>query len=105
MAHHRRNRPKSSRAGCLLCKPHKSQRTKDTLGAQTMQERRAIATDSEIVTDEPADEWDYDSGIYEWPAFEAVQSFAPADDSELATLVEERRERLSVPVFDVLNHV
>lgn len=26
MAHHKRRRPKSSRAGCLLCKPHKHQR-------------------------------------------------------------------------------
>jgi hypothetical protein len=26
MAHHKRRRPKSSRAGCLLCKMHKHQR-------------------------------------------------------------------------------
>ena len=25
MAHHKRKGPKSSRAGCLLCKPHKRQ--------------------------------------------------------------------------------
>jgi len=25
MAHHRRSGPKSTRAGCLLCKPHKHQ--------------------------------------------------------------------------------
>lgn len=25
MAHHRRKGPKSTRAGCLLCKPHKRQ--------------------------------------------------------------------------------
>lgn len=25
MAHHKRRRPKSARAGCLLCKPHKRQ--------------------------------------------------------------------------------
>ena len=25
MAHHKRKKPKSSRAGCLLCKPHKRQ--------------------------------------------------------------------------------
>jgi len=38
---HKRGRPKSSRAGCLLCKPHKHQRAKDTLAVQTRQERRA----------------------------------------------------------------
>lgn len=27
--HHKRGKPKSSRAGCLLCKPHKHQRAKD----------------------------------------------------------------------------
>ena len=25
MAHHKRKKPKSTRAGCLLCKPHKRQ--------------------------------------------------------------------------------
>lgn len=25
MAHHKRKRPKSTRSGCLLCKPHKRQ--------------------------------------------------------------------------------
>jgi len=25
MAHHKRGKPKSSRSGCLLCKPHKRQ--------------------------------------------------------------------------------
>lgn len=28
MAHHKRTGPKSTRAGCLLCKPHKDQRIK-----------------------------------------------------------------------------
>ncbi len=28
MAHFKRNRPKSARAGCLLCKPHKRQGAK-----------------------------------------------------------------------------
>ena len=27
MAHHKRKGPKSTRSGCLLCKPHKHQRT------------------------------------------------------------------------------
>jgi len=44
---HKRRRPKSSRAGCLLCKPHKSQRSKDTLGAQTLQEQRARVSEKE----------------------------------------------------------
>lgn len=38
---HKRGRPKSRRAGCLLCKWHKEQKLKDTLKAQTMQERKA----------------------------------------------------------------
>ena len=38
MAHHKRKGPKSTRAGCLFCKPHKSQATKDTNGARTRQE-------------------------------------------------------------------
>lgn len=29
MPHHKRKRPKSSRAGCLQCKPHKLQRGKN----------------------------------------------------------------------------
>ncbi|MCK6504854.1 hypothetical protein L6R53_15875 [Myxococcota bacterium] len=42
MAHHKRGRPKSRRAGCLLCKPHKDQRRKDTAGARTRAEQRAV---------------------------------------------------------------
>lgn len=38
--HHKRKGPKSTRAGCLRCKPHKDQRRKDTLAAQPVQERR-----------------------------------------------------------------
>ena len=41
MSHHKRRKPKSGRAGCLMCKSHKDQRVKDTAEAQTMQERRA----------------------------------------------------------------
>jgi hypothetical protein len=39
--HHKRHRPKDRRAGCLLCKPHKANRSKGTLQAQTRQERIA----------------------------------------------------------------
>jgi len=39
--HHKRGRPKDRRAGCLLCKPHKANRAKGTLNAQTRQERMA----------------------------------------------------------------
>jgi len=47
MANHKRRRPKSTRAGCLLCKPHKHQCAKGSLAAQSRQERRA--RDSERV--------------------------------------------------------
>ncbi len=38
MAHHKRGKKKSSRAGCLMCKPHKGNAFKDTAGARTRQE-------------------------------------------------------------------
>jgi len=41
VAHHKRRRPKSTRAGCLLCKVHKGNSHKDTWGCQTKQERVA----------------------------------------------------------------
>lgn len=34
---HKRKRPKSSRAGCLLCKPHKHQRCRKTAGSKREQ--------------------------------------------------------------------
>ena len=37
MAHHKRKGPKSTRAGCLLCKPHKRQ------GAALKQRQRVSA--------------------------------------------------------------
>ncbi|CAN5709858.1 hypothetical protein BH23GEM9_BH23GEM9_17600 [soil metagenome] len=40
---HKRRRPKDRRAGCLLCKPHKSNGQKGREEAQTRQERRARA--------------------------------------------------------------
>jgi hypothetical protein len=42
MAHHKRKKPKSSRAGCLLCKPHKHQRAKDKKGSQKISVRRKL---------------------------------------------------------------
>jgi hypothetical protein len=47
MANHKRKRPKSSRAGCLMCKPHKAQWAKDREKDQTMQERRARVSERE----------------------------------------------------------
>lgn len=41
MAHHKRGRPKSVRAGCLLCKPHKGNGAKARHCNQTSQEKRA----------------------------------------------------------------
>jgi len=52
MSNHKRKRPKSSRAGCLMCKPHKDQRRKDCLGSQTMQERRARVSKREQVREQ-----------------------------------------------------
>lgn len=46
---HKRGRPKSSRAGCLLCKPHKHQATKDTGEAMTAPARRAADRTSEEI--------------------------------------------------------
>ncbi len=48
MAHHKRKGPKSTRAGCLLCKPHKHQtlhkqdRTRDERGAQEWEEQSRV---------------------------------------------------------------
>ena len=39
--HHKRKRPKNSRAGCLLCKPWKANGIKGTADARPMQERRS----------------------------------------------------------------
>jgi len=47
MANHKRRRPKSTRAGCHMCKWHKDQQLKDTLSAQTWQERRALVSEKE----------------------------------------------------------
>ena len=42
MAHHKRRRPKSSRSGCLFCKPYKHQRAKDSFNSQPVQEQREL---------------------------------------------------------------
>jgi hypothetical protein len=47
MANHKRKRPKSARAGCILCKPHKDNAFKDQEQSQTMQERRARVSERE----------------------------------------------------------
>ncbi len=48
MAHHKRGKRKKARAGCLLCKPHKSNGCRNSLASQTWQERRARVSDSEL---------------------------------------------------------
>lgn len=40
MAHHRRKGPKSTRAGCLMCKPHKRQGAKYAERARFRQYRK-----------------------------------------------------------------
>ncbi|MCP3957953.1 MAG: hypothetical protein GY719_08885 [bacterium] len=40
---HKRRGPKSTRAGCLLCKPHKDQAAKGTRAVKTRQELRGDA--------------------------------------------------------------
>ena len=45
--HHKRRRPKSTRAGCLLCKPHKHQGMKKALKNQTLQERKVRISEKE----------------------------------------------------------
>lgn len=44
---HKRKRPKSKRAGCLMCKWHKDNAHKDREAAKTMQERRAAVAERE----------------------------------------------------------
>lgn len=45
--HHKRKRPKSVRAGCMMCKPWKKNAFKDQEQSQTMQERRARVSELE----------------------------------------------------------
>lgn len=44
---HKRRRPKNRRAGCLLCKPHKSNGEKDRAASQTRQEQLARLDEKE----------------------------------------------------------
>lgn len=45
--HHKRGRAKVRRAGCVMCKPHKSNGFKGKLIYQTRQEKRARLSESE----------------------------------------------------------
>ena len=47
MAHHKRGKPKSSRAGCLMCKAQKANCRKDMLEYQTWQEKKARLSERE----------------------------------------------------------
>lgn len=38
---HKRGKPKSSRAGCLLCKPHKHQSVKKMSSSRTITQKKA----------------------------------------------------------------
>jgi len=51
MANHKRKGPKSTRAGCLLCKPHKRQ----GVDAPTRQEQRARDVEAEELRQEIID--------------------------------------------------
>ena len=51
MGHHKRKRPKNRRAGCLMCKFHKSNSYKGSLEAQTIQERKAREAEIEQIED------------------------------------------------------
>ena len=55
---HKRKGPKSTRAGCLLCKPHKDQAMKGSRGALTPQEIRAAdkAAEAAALLEEVAEE-------------------------------------------------
>ena len=46
---HKRKKPKSSRAGCLLCKHHKHQGAKKSLCNQTVQEKRSRFNEKEQI--------------------------------------------------------
>lgn len=49
--HHKRGRPKSSRAGCLMCKPWKHQGASGSRSAQTEQELRARDAERDALLD------------------------------------------------------
>ena len=45
--HHKRRRPKSTRAGCAMCKPHKQNGIKGGEAAQIWQERKSRLSERE----------------------------------------------------------
>lgn len=49
--HHKRKKPKSGRAGCLMCKSHKHQGSKKRLCNQTHQEKLSRISENEQVRD------------------------------------------------------
>ena len=51
MSHHKRGRPKQSRAGCLFCKPYKGNGTKGMKSQQTIHELRARISEKEQLTE------------------------------------------------------
>jgi hypothetical protein len=51
MAHHRRGKPKSARAGCLMCKYFKHQAHKDSFQHQTEQVKKQIISEREQLSD------------------------------------------------------
>jgi hypothetical protein len=53
MAHHKRGKCKNARSGCLWCKPHKSNSSKDSFNNQTRQEKLAIISEKEQMEGEP----------------------------------------------------
>jgi hypothetical protein len=56
MAHHKRRRPKSRRAGCLMCKSHKANGAKGSRNHQTLQERKARVSEREQLDDRSSDD-------------------------------------------------
>jgi len=51
VAHHKRKGPKSTRSGCLLCKPHKHQAVKGTGVNVRCRDRAAQVSESEWLAD------------------------------------------------------
>jgi len=43
---HKRKRPKHQRAGCLMCKPHKDERGKNSIHTQKLQVQKLDSIDS-----------------------------------------------------------
>lgn len=51
--HHKRRRPKSSRAGCLFCKPYKRQGSKRAARSKFSQRRKALVAKEKILEFQP----------------------------------------------------